>query len=100
MNCPNCQNEFVEKRDKAFRCDNCGWLTEVDGKWVTCPEPAKPVEPPKNNNNTKSVKPADPPVTDPPDKKGSENQADFNRGRHVKSYLGGLITVTRIEDNV
>jgi len=82
MKCPNCGVEFSENRDKAFHCDSCGWLTEIDGQWHPCQEPAKLVEP-------------DPPKAEP----GPEPEPEPGpaAGR-IKTFLGGLVTVTEVED--
>ena len=105
MNCPNCGVEFAEKIDKAFRCDSCGWLTEIDGQWHPCKAPAKQVEP-------------DPPKAEPkPEREPGVTEAIHNEliaaealdaqpapgpaepEPQVKSYLGGLVTVTTIKDD-
>jgi hypothetical protein len=92
MNCPSCKTEFIEKRDTAYNCKNCGWLMEVDGKWITCPEPAKQKEPEK----IPEPKPAEPKAGIQPEPLQDvfHTQKDWK----FKSYLGGLITITEIED--
>jgi hypothetical protein len=90
MNCPNCNKEFVEQRDKAYRCADCGWLTQVDGKWVTCPEPLK-LEAVLNPPEPKPI----------PEPKPKDPEPEFFPAEPelcVKRYLGGLITVTEVED--
>ena len=91
-NCPNCDVEFSENRDKAFLCDACGWLTEIDGQWHPCKEPPKQVEP-------------DPPKAEPKPEPGPllpeltpEPEPGPAPGR-VKNFLGGLVTVTEVEDD-
>jgi len=75
---------------------------EVDGKWITIPEPPKVTE-------KISVKPA-PPVTDKEpdnvpisidDPNAIElNSQHIDSDRHtVKSYLGGIITITEIKED-
>lgn len=79
--CPNCSKEFVESRETAFRCADCGWFNNVDGKWYPCPGPAKVTEP----DLPKVPKaPAEPEVPEDDD---------------IRSYAGGLITVTTIKDD-
>jgi len=91
--CPNCSKEFVESREKAFeyngvskinstfRCADCGWFKNVDGKWYSCPEPHKVTEP----DLPKAPKaPAEPQVP---------------KDDNVRLYMGGLVTVTTIEDD-
>ena len=79
--CPNCSKEFTESRETAFLCEDCGWFKNVDGKWYPCPEPAKVTEPdlPKV-----PIAPAEPVLVEDDD---------------ICSYLGGLITVTTIEED-
>jgi len=85
MNCPSCNTEFDEFRDKACHCPDCGWMIEIDGKWTTCPEPPKAKEPaPKPE-----PKPVEPEHKKTPEKIEKEN---------VRSYLCGLITVTEQND--
>jgi hypothetical protein len=75
--CPNCSKEFIEQRETAFRCEVCGWLKNVDGVWHSCPEPVKVVDVPT------------PPEPDPPREPDPPGPA-----LNVRSYLGGLVTVT------
>jgi len=79
--CPNCSVEFIESRESAFRCADCGWLKNVDGKWYPCPEPVKLMEP---DLPVVPKAPAEPEVPE-----------DDN----VRSFMGGLVTVTTIEDD-
>lgn len=81
MNCPSCKIDFIEKRNTAFLCKNCGWLTQVDNKWITCPEPAKITEP--------EPKPEPKPEPDP------EKKTDKKEKENVRSYFGGLFTITQ-----
>jgi hypothetical protein len=98
--CPNCGVEFAEHRETAYFCETCGWLTQVDGKWVPCPEPARPAEP--------GPQPIEPIVPVPPEPgRGMEPENDDDAtptpnparlNSNVRSYLGGLVTVTEEED--
>ena len=81
MNCPNCNKEFVEHRESAFRCEDCGWLMEIDGRWVTCPEPVEPERLPEPEPEPEPIKDI------------------MDEGKNVVTkYFGGLITVTEVED--
>jgi hypothetical protein len=87
--CPNCGKEFIEHRETAYRCETCGWLQQVDDKWVPCPEPPKQQEP-------KPVEPVPTPEPDP------SKPADPPKDRNppiVREYLGGIVTVTETEDD-
>jgi len=85
--CPNCSKEFVESRETSFHCEDCGWFKNVDGKWRPCSEPAKVTEPdlPKVPKS-----PVEPKLPDPPEVPEDDN---------VRSYLGGMVTVTTIKDD-
>ena len=74
--CPNCSKEFIERCETAFRCEVCGWLKNVDGVWHSCPEPVALEEP------------------NPPKEPDPPREPDPN----VRSYLGGLVTVTTEDD--
>ena len=96
--CPNCSKEFIESRETAFRCEDCGWFKNIDGQWHTCPEPAEVIEPdfPKEPKA-----PAEPEskidALDLEQKKivsGNVSKPD-----DFRSYLGGLVTVTPIKDD-
>ncbi len=98
--CPNCSNEFIEQRETACHCQACGWLKQIDGKWMTCPEPAKPkdAEPPTEPKPIERTVPASPgPVPAEPDDDDAQSQTQ-DRPSNVRSYLGGLVTVTEIEE--
>jgi len=84
MLCPSCNTKFDEVRDKAYHCPNCGWMIEIDGTWRPCPEPPKIKEPEK--------KPEPKPVEPEPEK-----IPDTKEKNNVRSYLGGLITITEKE---
>jgi len=98
--CPNCSKEFVEQRDGCFRCSDCGWLRKIDGKWHSCPEPVKPADvSPPAEPKLKEVVPAPPgPVPAEPDEHSLNGQVG-DRPSNVRSYLGGLVTVTETEDD-
>lgn len=80
MNCPNCSKEFIEHINKAYHCSDCGWLTQIDNKWVTCSEPVKQQEPPL--------------LSEPKVKEPKPIFIPAEPGLCVKKYLGGLVTVT------
>jgi len=80
VGCPNCSELFAEHYEMAYRCKKCGWLRQVDGVWGPCPEPVRQVEPPM---------PADPMPAEPIVPAPADN---------VRSYLGGLVTVTTEDD--
>ena len=86
MQCPNCGVEFSENRDKAFHCETCGWLTEIDGQWHPCQEPAKLIEPAS-------------PDAEPTPEPTPEPQPEPEPVTKVKSLFGGLVTVTEVEDD-
>jgi hypothetical protein len=81
--CPNCGKEFIEHRETAYRCETCGWLQQVDDKWVPCPEPPKQQEP----------RPAEPPPTPEPSPVPPVEPVS-----KVREYFDGLVTVTETED--
>ena len=99
--CPNCGTEFAEHRETAYLCEQCGWLNELDGKWVPCPEPAKPadVSPPAEPKPKENV-PASPPVpAEPAEPEVSEHSSNGDRPSNVRSHLWGLVTVTEQEED-
>jgi hypothetical protein len=101
MNCVNCDSEFIEQRGAAYRCSTCGWLTQVDGKWCSCPEPPLVPEP---KMSVPDVPASAEPVPEPePAEQLSDSQPTRDRLDHkpqptVHEYLGGLVTVTEIDD--
>jgi len=85
-NCPNCRKQFVDERAGAFCCDVCGWFIQTDGEWIPWSEP-EPLEP-------------EPPEPEPPEPEPPEPLLrDVDPGPKVTSYLGGLLTVTEVDDN-
>ena len=101
--CPNCQTEFTEHRETAFYCKECAkWFTLIDKTWHTCPEPSDP----------KEEIPIDPASSGPvPESESGNDRAKSKSDRdrqpaiedaepnNVKSYLGGLLTVTTVEEH-
>lgn len=81
--CPNCSKEFIESRETAFRCEDCGWFKNVDGNWHPCPEPVKVTEPDLPEVPKAPAEPVQPAEPD----------------NDVRSYMGGLVTVTTIKDD-
>jgi len=91
--CPNCNSEFAEHRETAHRCETCGWLKLVDGLWHPCPEPSKP---------TDTIVPAVAEPVPPQPAEPVPGDLPTNRDRlnsNVRSYLGGLVTVTETKDD-
>ena len=84
--CPSCGKPFVQHFETSYRCEDCGWLCQVDGVWVACPEPVQPAEPPA---------PAEPRPPEPVPAEPIVAPAQEN----VRSYLGGLVTVTTEDDD-
>lgn len=98
MNCPNCNAVFIEHRDTAYHCVHCGWFRNVDGKWVTCPEPVKVTDPPIKKEPlpaepVRKEQPVDPALLPEPGKSGDNSVAE-----EVREYFGGRITVTVVDD--
>ncbi|MBA7518563.1 hypothetical protein ES705_10634 [subsurface metagenome] len=79
--CLSCKKEFVESRDNAFRCELHGWSRLIDGHWHSCPEPAKVIEP------------------DLPKVPKAPVEPEVPEDDNVRSYMGGLVTVTTIKDH-
>ncbi len=82
--CPNCKILFIESVGDKFRCEKCGWLTEVDGEWIPC-------DPPLEQEVTPGLEPEGQPDPEPEIKPKAEPK--------VKSYLGGLLTVTEVDED-
>jgi len=86
MNCVSCKSEFIEHRDNAYLCPNCGWMQCLDGKWITISEPAiKKVPVTENETLIRHCE---------------ANKTDFEHIENsdqpfVKKYLFGLITTTQ-----
>lgn len=94
MICPNCNKEFIEHRETAYLCEDCGWLTQVDDKWIVCPEPVKPVDPELPEEPLPAAVPVRVEQPVQPEQLESSRGAD----RRCREYLGGIVTVTEIED--
>lgn len=125
MNCPNCQNPIVEEKGEKIHCDACGWFEKVGKEWQGCeaPEPSPETLPvpeslskdepetkttaqirevqnvPRSEPNPADLEP-DPAERDPgpaahePDPAKTEPEPTHS----VKKYLGGLLTVTEVDD--
>jgi len=113
MKCPNCQLPFVEEKDGKYFCSTCGWLEKVGKEWQSCDAPKS--EPGSQNltsdlsgSQTKEPEspqePVTPPEPDParlepdpaalePDPSALEPDPSC-----VKSYLGGLVTITEVDE--
>ena len=104
MKCPNCQLPFDEEKAPKFLCSTCGWLEKVGKEWKNCdaPESPPPGESPPPQETPPPPEPSPPPEPDPaaqePDPAAQEpDPAALEPDPKVKSYLGGLLTVTRTE---
>jgi len=109
MKCPNCQQPFTEEQDPKFFCSTCGWL-ERDGKeWKKCeaPPPGESPTPQEPEPEPDPIPEPDPPALEPdpaalepdpaarePDPAAEEPTPD----NVTKSYLGGLLTVTEVDE--
>lgn len=102
MMCPSCQKLFVREQEGACFCESCGWLTQVDGEWHSCKEPFIPKDPP----TLPEPVPAEPDPPGPPDP-SPPNERPLAKTLEpeprtpepkVKTYLGGLLTVTECND--
>jgi len=94
--CPSCSKEFIESRETAYRCEDCGWFKIIDDHWHNCPEPAEVTEPAPPKESV-VIGPASTSGTDQlrscsavPDKPDPQD--------NVRSYLGGLVTVTSTDE--
>lgn len=96
MNCPNCKNPFAFESGGKFHCDTCGWFEDVgdpNPEWHTCeaPEPKHAPEP--------SPAALDPvPAALDPDRAIQEPTPEPDPEPQVKKYLGGIVTVTEIDE--
>ena len=102
MDCPNCKKPFVAERGDKFQCVDCGWFEKVDNEWRNCegpaPEPESPPtpepEPARRDPSPAALEP-DPAALEPDpatQEPSPEPQAN------VKEYLGGLITITEVDE--
>lgn len=109
MNCPNCQLPFVEEKDEKFFCSTCGWLEKVGKEWKSCDAPVlesspKPGPEPEPVQETSSE--PDPAKRDPCPASLEPDPAELEPDPAalepdpscVKSYLGGLVTVTEVDE--
>lgn len=83
MKCPNCTKKLSEQGDK-YHCEDCGWFENVDGEWHVCEAPAPEPEPE--------------PEPTPEIKQQHEPEIKTKPEPQVKSYLGGIVTVTEVEN--
>ncbi len=99
MNCPNCQLPIVEEKDEKIFCSSCGWFEKVGKEWQGCeaPEP----EPERTPEPEPEPKPEPVPAAQEPDPAALEpSPAAQEPGPNcsVKKYLGGLLTVTEVDE--
>jgi len=89
MNCPNCRKPFALESNEKFQCETCGWFEYVDDEWHTCeaPEPTPPSEP-----SPAALEPS--PAALEPDPVEHEPTPV----PQVKEYLGGLLTITEVDN--
>ncbi len=108
MNCPNCQLPIVEEKAEKIFCSTCGWFEKVDKEWQGCeapePEPVRTPEPepkpkPEPEPDPAALEP-DPAALEPdPAALGPDPAAqEPDPNRSVKKYLGGLITITEVDE--
>ena len=86
MECPNCKKLFIKERDGKFQCEDCGWFEKVGQEWRSCQEPEPKPEP-------QGPQPPEPPGPQPPEPVGLQPPEP-----NVKKYLGGLITITEVDE--
>jgi hypothetical protein len=119
MQCPNCSKDTFVERPAAgkFECVTCGWFEQVDGIWKVTDAPASEQKSPAQEQAplpapAPAPKPAPKPAPAPelkqsvevepgpedsqtPKSEPNPDQDDNN----VKQYLGGLITVTEVDED-
>lgn len=112
MQCPNCKKPFVVERDGKCQCWDCGWFQQVDNEWRNIDEPVfdsspelgpepEPVQEPSPEPSPAALEP-NPAALEPnpaalePDPASQEPSPEPPHS--VKEYLGGLITVTEIDE--
>jgi len=92
MKCPNCPRSLTEQGGK-FHCEDCGWFENVgdpNPEWHTCEAP-EPVPEPT-------------PAPEPDPAHSAETLEDIQASvnppgvHNVKKILGGIVTVTEIDD--
>lgn len=113
MKCPNCKQPFIEERPPKFQCSVCGWMEKIDKEWKNCeaPESPAPQEPEPDPEPDPEPEPEPTPEPDPaahepdpaehePDPAAHEPNpaAEEPSPDHVKKILGGLITITEVDE--
>lgn len=115
MNCPNCKTPFVEEKAGKNHCVTCGWFEKVGKEWESCeapelepessPEPV-PQSRPERDPNPAALEP-DPAKLEPNPAELESDPAEIDSGtytgdgkkvRNVKKILGGLITLTEVDE--
>ena len=84
MKCPNCPLSLTEQGGK-FHCEDCGWFENVgdpNPEWHTCEAPEPVPEPGPAPEPVPAALEPDPTAQEP----------------EIKKYLGGIVTVTEIDD--
>jgi len=96
MNCPNCKVPCVEEKNEKFFCVTCGWFEKVDREWVACeaPEP----EPERIPESEPEPEPEPELEPDPAALEPDPAALEPDPARSVKKYLGGLITITEVDE--
>ena len=97
MNCPNCKQPFIEERPPKFLCSACGWLEKTDKEWKNCEAPP-PGESPTPQEPEPAAHEPDPAAHEPDSAAHEPEPVAYEPDSKVKSYLGGLLTVTEIEE--
>lgn len=102
MKCPNCSQPFIEEHPPKFLCSTCGWLEKIDKEWKICevPESPPPQEPEPEPEPVRELLPEpDPAAHEPNPAELEPNPAALELDPNsVKSYLGGLITITEVDE--
>ncbi len=93
MPCPNCKKPFVVEQDDKANCFDCGWFVKVDNEWRVyselAPAPAPEPSPAALEPDPAALEP-DPAALEP----APAELPDSN----VKSYFGGLFTITEVDE--
>jgi len=107
MNCPNCKKPFVVEQGGKFQCFDCGWFEQVDNEWRnidapifgTSPEPGPEPEPVQEPSPESELSPAalepNPAALEP---NPAAQEPSPEPPHSVKEYLGGLITITEVDE--
>ena len=122
MQCPNCQKLFVKEQAGKFRCEDCGWFEKVDDEWRVCEAPEHEQEPssgelpePEQGTSSEMLPEPEPPEPDgpqppepepqPPEPDGPQpsepvvvSEPEPGPDPKVKKILGGLITITEVDE--